>query len=143
MAENIKQIHPNYVVMYKVGVFYHTYGKDSYIIASNYGYSLKNSGNVISCGFPEKAINKVKTVLEDKKINYILLDPRNNYEVDEKSNNKNLNTYDKELKKAYLTVKQKNKINTIKERLELYIGKDEFKDIIRKVEDVLDESGEI
>ena len=28
----------------------------------------------------------------------------------------------------------------IKERLELYIGKDEFKNITRKVEDILDEN---
>ena len=140
MAKNIKQIHPDYVVIYKMGLFYNTYGKDSYIISANCDYALKTKDNVISCGFPKQNINKVKTRLEDKKVNYILLDPRNNYDVDEKSDNKNLNRYEEELKKSYLIIKQKNKIKSIKERLELYIGKKEFKDIIRKVENILDES---
>ena len=60
--------------------------------------------------------------------------------MDEKSDNKNLNRYEEELKKSYLIIKQKNRIKSIKERLELYIGKKEFKDIIRKVENILDES---
>ena len=39
--------------------------------------------------------NKIISKLEEKKINYLILDRRNNYEEDEKSNNKNLNTYSK------------------------------------------------
>ena len=31
MAKNLKRIHPDYVMLYKVGSFYHAYGKDSYI----------------------------------------------------------------------------------------------------------------
>ena len=72
-----------------------------------------------------------------------MLDPRNNYDIDEKSDNKNLNTYEKEFNKAYIIVKQRNRISQIKERLELYIGKEEFKIIIRKMEEILDENGEI
>lgn len=52
--------------------------------------------------------------MEEKKINYLIIDPRNNYDVDEKSDNRNLNTYQKEFNKAYLVEKQKNKINKIK-----------------------------
>ena len=33
MAKNIKQVHPNSVICYKVGAFYHCYGKDAYIIS--------------------------------------------------------------------------------------------------------------
>ena len=31
MAQNIKNIHPDYMIMYKVGGFYNCYGKDAYI----------------------------------------------------------------------------------------------------------------
>ena len=31
--------------------------------------------------------------IRTKKINYVLIDTRNNYEIDEKNDNKNLNTY--------------------------------------------------
>ena len=42
MAEQIKQIHPNYLLIFKVGAFCLTYGKDSYIIAANFNYILDN-----------------------------------------------------------------------------------------------------
>ena len=32
MVRTIKQIHPEDVVLIKIGVFYHAYGKDAYII---------------------------------------------------------------------------------------------------------------
>ena len=93
--------------------------------------------------FQRKLYGKVIATLESKKINYLVIEPRNNYDVEEKSDNKNLNTYEEEFKKSYTTVKQKEKIEKIKERLELYIGKDEFKNITRKVEDILDENWKI
>ena len=93
--------------------------------------------------FQRKLYGKVIATLESKKINYLVIEPRNNYDVEEKSDNKNLNTYEQEFKASYKIVKQKVKIEKIKERLELYIGKDEFRNIIRKVEDVLDENREI
>lgn len=33
MIKTIKQIHKNDIILLKIGKFYHTYGKDSYIIA--------------------------------------------------------------------------------------------------------------
>ena len=66
-----------------------------------------------------------------------------NFDVDEKSDNRNLNTYEKEFNKAYSIEKQKNRINKIKEKLESYVGKKEFKIIIKKMEDILDENREI
>lgn len=47
------------------------------------------------CGFPKASINKVIAKLEDKKINYLIVDRRNQYDVDEISDNKNLNEYKK------------------------------------------------
>ena len=130
MAEQIKQIHPNYLLIFKVGAFCLTYGKDSYIIAANFNYMLKITSGVQSCGFSKKVLRKVMATLEDRKINYLVIEPRNDY-------------YEQEFKASYKIVKQKAKIEKIKERLELYIGKDEFRNIMRKVEDVLDENREI
>ena len=39
-------------------------------------------------------------MLEKQKINYLLIDPSNQYYVDEKSDNKNLNTYNEKYEKA-------------------------------------------
>lgn len=40
--------------------------------------------------FLKKYFGKVVSTLEEKKINYLIIDPRNNYDVDEKSDNRNL-----------------------------------------------------
>ena len=75
-------------------------GKDSYIVSYLLGYAIKNTNdNIPTCGFPKNAINKVIVKLEKNKIDYVIIDTRNNYEVDSESYNKNLNNYDKILEK--------------------------------------------
>lgn len=105
MVRNIKEIHPKYIILIKVGTFYYTYGKDAYILSYLFNYKLNKTTDVFSCGFPTSNLNKVMAELEQKQINYIILDKRNNYDLDNKSDNKNLNKYDKFLEKA------KEKIN--------------------------------
>ena len=143
MAKKLKEVHPQDVMLYKIGSFYHSYGKDAYIISGIFDYQLKSVSNIPECGFSVNAINKVKSRLEEKKINYVLLDPRNNYYVDEEDDNKNLNEYEKYFKKSFIKVKNRNEIKKIDERLELLVEDDNFKNIIRKLEDVLDENRKI
>ena len=67
----IKQIHTEDIVLLKVGSFYHSYGKDAYIISYLFNYQLKRlENNYSTCGFPISTINKVQSVLEEKNINY-------------------------------------------------------------------------
>lgn len=93
--------------------------------------------------FQEKYYGKVITTLESKKINYMIIDPRNNYRIDEKSDNRNLNEYEEQAKKAYTTVKQKRKVEKIKNDLETYIGKENFRSISSKMEEILNENRKI
>ena len=96
MVKNIKQIHSKDIVFVKLGKFYYCYGKDSYIISFFFGYKLNLVENTIySCGFPSQSLNKIISKLENKKINYVIVDRRNNYEIEQKEDFKNLNTYDK------------------------------------------------
>ncbi len=62
MAERIKQIHPDYVLIFKVGTFCNTFGKDSYIISANFDYAQRSKKNIPICGFPKKVLrtNNVK-----------------------------------------------------------------------------------
>jgi hypothetical protein len=84
MAQRIKQIHPDYVLIFKVGAFCNTFGKDSYIIASTFDYMIKRKKMFLLVAFLKKYFGKVVSTLEEKKINYLIIDPRNNYDVDEK-----------------------------------------------------------
>ena len=41
MIRSIKEIHYDYVVLIKIGAFYHAYGKDAYIIGYLFGYKRR------------------------------------------------------------------------------------------------------
>ena len=144
MAKTIKQIHPNYVVCFKVGKFYNVYGKDAYIIAYLFSYKVNFVENDIpTCGFPLAKLPKAIAVMENKKINYLLIDTRNNYDVDEKSDNKNLNTYEEVFEKSHKIIRAKTRIEKIAEELIKGIEKEEFKEKIKKVEEIVYETGKV
>lgn len=96
IVKNVKQICNNYIVLVEIGTFYYCYGKDAFIISyiGNYKINIIQD-NIYSCSFPTVAHNKIISKLEEHKINFIILDRRNNYEEVERSNNKNLNNYEK------------------------------------------------
>lgn len=138
MIRTIKKIHPKDVVLVKIGDFYHVYGKDSYILSYLMGYKLNIiEGNCSSCGFPKKSLPKIEATLENKKINYIVVDRRNNYDVDESSDNKNLNSYDEEFEKAHKFINMKKRINKIYENLITNINKENIKEKICNIEKIL------
>jgi hypothetical protein len=143
-AKRIKEIHPDYLIMYKSGNFYKVFGKDAYLISAIFNYNTKIvDKNVAMCGFPISSIMKIRTKLEELKINYMLIDPRNNYDVDTKEDFNNLNNYQVEFDKAYIKTKNIKRIKHIVEELMLIIEKANFKDTIRKIEDVIDEVREV
>lgn len=138
IIKEIKKIHPKEVVMVKIGDFFHVYGKDSYILAYLLGYKLKMvEDNCWSCGFPTKSLSKVEATLENKKVNYILVDRRNNYDVDDFSDNKNLNTYDEQFEKANKYIKSKNRIDAIYFELMKNINTKDIKNKIYEIETIL------
>ena len=52
IVKNIKQIHPEYVALIKIGKFYYSYGKDAYIISYIFNYKIKKvEENVCVCAF--------------------------------------------------------------------------------------------
>lgn len=143
-AKRIKEIHPDYIILYKSGGFYKAFGKDAYILSNLFNYNIKIlEHNVATCGFPLNSIFKVRVEIEEKNINYMLIDPRNNYEVDVKENFKNLNTYATQFEKSYTIVKCRKRIKRISDKLITLIEQPNFKDIIRKVEDILNETREV
>ena len=69
MAKNIKDVHPDFIVCFKVGSFYHVYVKDSYIISYLFNYNIKEAkDNIYTVGFPKNALPKVISKLEKEKL---------------------------------------------------------------------------
>ena len=144
MSKRLKDVHPNFLILYKSGTFYKTFGKDAYIIGAMFDYNVHIvNQNIPTCGFPMSAEKRVRAKLEENKINYKIVDPRNEYSVDVSEDYKNLNEYENELKKDFTLIKYKKVINRITEELTMNMNKPDFKDIIRKIEDILDETGKI
>lgn len=144
MAKTIKEVHPDYVIIYKVGEFYNCYNRDAYILSYLMEYSIRAvSKNNYVTGFPKNSLNKVKAKLENRKINYLCLDPRNNYYEDEKSDNGNLNKYNEIFSKANEYVKKKRAIENISDELEEKIDEENFWNIITKIKGTINERGEI
>ena len=138
MARNIKEIHPKFLICFKYGSFYNTYGKDAYITNYLFHYKMNKVENDIPlCGFPKKALPKVMAKLEEKKINYMTIDTRNNYDVDDKVDNKNLNTYDALYKKANKYVKTSKKLENITNKLMDQIEDERLSEKIEKIEKIV------
>lgn len=94
-------------------------------------------------GFSESCINKVKAKIENMKINYLILDRKNNYEVDEKVNNRNLNTYDEIFERAKVYITYKTRIDNIYGFMLKNIDKEDFKEILKNMEEIIYERGKI
>lgn len=90
-----------------------------------------------NCGFPQKTISKVMAKLEHLKINYMMIDTRNNYDVDFKMDNKNLNTYEEIFEKASKYIKFKRRIEKIVKSLENDIEKENIEEVIKEVEKIV------
>lgn len=113
MVKTIKEIHPTYIIFVEIGSFFYVYGKDSYIMSYLFSYQLKKISNVSSCAFPKGSLNKVMATLENKKINYIIVDRRNNYEVVQELNNGNLNKYEEIFEKARIEINYNIRVENI------------------------------
>lgn len=144
IIKTIKEIHPKDLILVKIGSFYHIYGKDAYIISYLFGYKLKTfEKKYVTCGFPINCISRIMARLEEKKINYITLDRRNNYEKDEQLDNRNLNQYDLFYEKAKKYVNLKIRIDNIYQILTEDLENEDVKEKIIKVEEIVYEGRKI
>ncbi len=140
IVKNVKEIHKEYVILVRVGNFFNCYGRDSYIISYLLNYKINIlADNVYNCSFPKSAYNKVISRLEENKINYIILDKRNNYDVDEKCDNKNLNKYNYIYQKAKKNISTKMRI----EKIYNYLLQCNNEEIIFEVEKTINERRKI
>ena len=97
-----------------------------------FGYKIRNvPANNKSCGFPIVSYNKIISKLENRNINYIIIDKVHNYEEVDKVNYKNKNNYKNILIKANNYIDIINRIDKIKK----YLLKDNTK--LEEVENLL------
>lgn len=133
IVKTIKLIHPYCMVLVKLGSFYNVYAKDAYIVSYLFKYKIKEKENVPICSFPVSSLSKVENILEKNKINYIVVDKRNNYEEEYKVINKQENNYEKVFEKANTSVVIMLRIQKIYDKL---LQKRDNEDISKKLEEI-------
>lgn len=144
MVATIKEIHAHDICIFKIGNFGHCYGRDACIMSYIFGYKLKSiENNNRECGFPLVSMNKVVARLEEKKISYLIIDKRNNYEVDEKIDFKNLNKHDEIYEKSRIYVNYKNRVDNITNYLNENIETKDFRKVLFEIEEIIDERRKI
>lgn len=138
IVKTMKEIHPERILLIKVGKFYQAYGKDAYIVSYLFDYQLKKvETNINMVGFPESALNKVEKKLEDIKIDYMLIDRASDYEVLGDEQFKGENQYLVFYNKAHKYISRKNKADAVYEYLLNNISDENFKEKILKIEEIL------
>ena len=138
IVKTMKEVNSDKLLLLKIGNFYYQYGKDAYIIAYVFGYKIKIlEENIPFSAFPKTVLNKVITKLEDNKISYFIADKSQNYEVIEEENFKKENTYINYYNKAHKYISKKNKIKNIYIYLLKNIDKEDIKEKISKIEEIL------
>lgn len=130
---NYKIKYKEYVVLVKSGIFYECFNDDIGIMYSLFLYKIKNNGSNYVVGFPNNSLSKVLNVLEENKINYIVVEDNNI--VDKYKTNKNkYSEYIVDLTKfIYINMK----IDSIYKKLQSNILNNDIEKILLKIEDVL------
>ena len=118
-----------YVLLIKSGNFYVSLNKDAIVINNLLKYKIIESTNFIKIGFPSSSLNKVLKILENQKINYLIIED----EIINKQKYKT-NNYSKYIDnfEIYLT-----KINNINKILKNNLNNKRIKEIIENIENIV------
>lgn len=143
IVKEIKAIHPKDIALIRLGGFYRVYGRDAYIISNIFRYKVQYDEGIASCGFPVKSISKIQSKLENKKINYMIIDSRDNYSIESKEDYKNLNNYDKQYEISKIYVHNQLRIDNIYKYLSENSKKENLKEILKGIEEIINAKGKI
>lgn len=138
-VRRIKEIHPETIVLIRVGKFYNVYLKDACILSYICDYRINRVGEYYTCGFPISAINKVLRCIELKKISYIVVNKSCNYEVEEKEDYKNENKYKEYYEIASKKIKIINRINAVKSFLNEILENEQMLPKLKQIEEIIHE----
>lgn len=130
---NYKIKYKEYVVLLKSGIFYECFNDDIGIMYSLFSYKIKNNGSNYVVGFPNSSLSKVLNILEENRINYIVIE--DNCVIDKYKTNKNrYSEYIVDLTKLiYINMK----IESIYKKLQNNILNNNIEKILLEIEELL------
>jgi hypothetical protein len=74
--EDLTEKYPDTIVIRLRGMFYNAYDKSAFVLSELTSYKVKkaNANAKCKCGFPTNALKKVKSILDNEKIDYIIFE---------------------------------------------------------------------
>ena len=147
MIKEIKNAFPYTLILLKEGSFYKEFGKDAIVMNYIFNYKIKNDvvsdiegiSTIQSVGFPLNSLPKILSTLEDKKIDYKVIDKSANYKELESKDFKQKNMYQEVLISGIQLYDRKFIFyNKIVERIEKNIEDEKMGDIINFISNYLD-----
>ncbi|MCX4303588.1 MAG: hypothetical protein K1W33_02625 [Clostridia bacterium] len=133
----LKNYNPDTLIMIKIGVFYHVYGKDASIISYLFGYQIKKVSKLNTCGFPISVLEKILSRLEEEKVFFKVFN--NNFDVENENKQKMQNTYEKIYNDSYKYLLKKNRIEEINVYLMENINTDYINKKIEAIEKIIND----
>lgn len=130
----LKKKYINYIIIIKVGSFYHVYTDDVYILNYFFNYKIFEYSTTLKIGFPINNIDKIIDSLNIEKFNYIVV----NNDIKTITNNRmTKHKYQKLINKAQERYNIKSRIEKIYIKLNDLISDVKINKIIESIEKLL------
>ena len=130
--EMYKRQYNNYIILFKQGNFYLSMNDDALILNNLFNYKVNVISDFIKVGFPLKTIDKVIPLLEEKNVNFIIVDK----EIVEKkkySNNNYFNYLNKDSNYEFII----NRINKIDQTLKDNLLNRNLENVLNDIERII------
>lgn len=130
--EIYKRQYNNYIILFKQGNFYLSMNDDALILNNLFNYKVNVISDFIKVGFPLKTIDKVIPLLEEKNVNFIIVDK----EIVEKkkySNNNYFNFLNKDSNYEFII----NRINKIDQTLKDNLLNKNIENVLNDIERII------
>lgn len=118
-----------YILLFKCGNFYISLNKDAIVMNNIFNYKIKESTNFFKTGFPINSLNKVLMELENKNVNYLVINEKIINKQKYKKNN-----FDNYLKNYEVYLSRISNINVI---LKNNLNNELLDEILKKIESIV------
>lgn len=124
----------DYIIMFKYGNFYETFSNDALIMNSIFNYKISKLSNTFKVGFPISSLENIIEKLNEKSINYVVLNKEET--INKKFDNNNYKKYNFNTDIInYNTLL----INEIEKYLNDNLLKSEISSKLEKIKEIIDE----
>lgn len=127
--ELYKLNYKKYIILFKCGNFYIALNDDAIVMNNVFKYKIIESANFIKSGFPISSLSKALSILDEKQINYVIVDK----EIMFKNKNAN-NKYSDYLNKNNNVDILLNRINTINKILKNNLSNPKIDSVLNSIE---------